>query len=138
MTIYKKNLYHAQELQKRANNKAVKSGSNARDDKIGLNSKYIKIKENRKLEAKFFSPFSVSHPIGNEAYKIKLLKKCGIHNVFYIPLLDHDSAKKGRVDKTTSQRKFVAGDNGREYKVEEIQDSAIYVKEFKSFPSGLC
>ena len=38
------NLLHAQELQKRAHNKRVKSCSYAPDEKVWLNSKYIKTK----------------------------------------------------------------------------------------------
>ena len=34
MTIYQKNLYHAQKLQKQAHNKGVKPRSYAPDDKI--------------------------------------------------------------------------------------------------------
>ena len=54
---FKKNLYHAQELQKRAYNKGVKPRSHAPSDKVWLNIKHIKTKQNRKLEAKFFKPF---------------------------------------------------------------------------------
>ena len=57
MTVCRENLHHAQELQKQAHNKGVKPRSYAPGDKVWLNSKYIKTKRNRKLEAKFFRPF---------------------------------------------------------------------------------
>ena len=74
MTICRENLHHAQELQKRAHNKSVKFRSYIPSDKVWLNSKYIKTKCNRKLEAKFFGPFQVLHPIGKQPYKLELLK----------------------------------------------------------------
>ncbi len=64
IAVYKKNLQHIQELQKQYYNKHAKPRSYASDEKIWLNSKYIKTKQNRKLEAKFFEPFRVLHPIG--------------------------------------------------------------------------
>ena len=64
MIVCKKNLYHAQELWKRAHNKGIKPKSYVFGDKVWLNSKYIKIKQNRKLEAKFFKPFRVLHLVG--------------------------------------------------------------------------
>ena len=57
MTLCRKNLHHAQELPKRAYNKAVKLKSYALYDKVWLNSKYIKTQRNGYLEAKFFGPF---------------------------------------------------------------------------------
>ena len=57
MAACQQNLHHAQELQKQAHNKGVKPWSYAPGKKIWLNSKYLKIKRNRKLEAKFFGPF---------------------------------------------------------------------------------
>ena len=48
--IYWKNLHYTQKLQKQVHNKGVKSKSYAPNDKIDLNSKYIKTKCNRKLE----------------------------------------------------------------------------------------
>ena len=62
--VCRENLYHAQKLQKQAHNKGVKPQSYSPSEKIWLNSKYIKTKRNRKLEAKFFGPFQVLHPIG--------------------------------------------------------------------------
>ena len=46
MIVCRKNLHHAQKLLKRAYNNSVKPGSYAPDDKIWLNSKYIKTKQN--------------------------------------------------------------------------------------------
>ena len=66
------NLYHAQQLQKRAYNKGVKPRSYAPDKKVWLNSKYIKTKHNRKLEVKFFGLFRVLHPVGKQVYKLEL------------------------------------------------------------------
>ncbi len=51
------NFLHAQELQKRAHDKGVKSCSYAPGEKVWLNSKYIKTKRNKKLESMFFGPF---------------------------------------------------------------------------------
>ena len=75
MIVCRENLHHAQKLQKRAHNKGVKPRSYAPSDKVWLNSKYIKTKQNRKLEAKFFRPFRVLHPIGKQAYKLELPRK---------------------------------------------------------------
>ena len=61
--VYQKNLHHAQELQKRAHDKEVKPWSYAPSKKVWLNSKYIKTKRNRKLEAKFFGLFRVLHSV---------------------------------------------------------------------------
>ena len=56
------NLLYAQELQKKAHDKEIKSCSYTLGNKIWLNSKYIKIKRNKKLENKFGS-FQVFHAI---------------------------------------------------------------------------
>ena len=61
MIVCRKNPHHAQKFQKRAYDKSVKPKSYAPDDKVWLNSKYIKTKQNRKLKAKFFEPFQVFH-----------------------------------------------------------------------------
>ena len=75
MIVCWENLYYAQELQKRAYDKGVKPRSYALGKKVWLNHKYIKTKRNRKLEAKFFGPFRMHHPIGKQAYKLELSKK---------------------------------------------------------------
>ena len=75
MIVCWENLHHAQKFQKQAHNKGVKPRNYALDDRVWLNSKYIKTKQKWKLKAKFFKSFQVLHPIGRQAYKLKLPRK---------------------------------------------------------------
>ena len=75
MIVCEKNLYHAQELQKQAYNKAIKPRSYIFSNKVWLNSKYIKIKQNQKLKTKFFRLFRVFYTVRKQAYKLELPKK---------------------------------------------------------------
>ena len=121
------NFHHAQKLQKRVHDKSVKPRSYASGNKIWLNRKYIKTKQNRKLEAKFFGLFQVLHPVQKQAYKLKLLRKWRIHDVFHVLLLEQDITSKGQVDQEARQIEFDAGNNkSGEYKIEAIRDSAVY------------
>ena len=86
--VYQENLHYAQELQKRANDKGVKPRSYTPGDKVWLNNKYIKIKRNRKLEAKFFGPFRVFYPVEKQAYKLEFSRKWRIHDIFHVLLLE--------------------------------------------------
>ncbi len=83
-TVCRENLQHAQELQKRYYDRHAKPRSYAPGEKVWLNSKYIKTQQNRKLEAKFFVPFGVLYPVGKQAYKLELLKRWRIYNVFHV------------------------------------------------------
>ena len=133
MFVCRENLHHAQELQKQAHDKGVKPRSYAPDDKVWLNSKYIKTKRNRKLEAKFFGPFWVLHPVGKQAYKLELPRKWRIHDVFHVSLLEQNTTRKGRVDEEVRQMEFnTSDDKSREYEVEAIWDSAVYARESES------
>ena len=73
--LCKENLQHAKEIQKRYHDKLAKLESYAPGVKVWLNSKYIKTKQNRKLEFKFFGPFQVLHPVEKQAYKLELSKR---------------------------------------------------------------
>ena len=75
MIVCRENLHHAWEFQKQSHDKGVKPWSYAPDNKVWLNSKYIKTKRNRKLESKFFGSFRVLHPVGKQVYKLELPKK---------------------------------------------------------------
>ena len=46
MTVCRENLYHAQKLQKQAHDKDAKPRRYALGDKVWLNNKYIKTKQN--------------------------------------------------------------------------------------------
>ena len=132
MTVCRENLQHAQDLQKRAYDKSTKLKSYAPCDKVWLNSKYIKTKQNRKLEAKFFGPFWVLHLVGKQVYKLELPKRWRIHDVFHVSLLEQDTTNKGQVDENAAiQLEFKAGDD-EEYKVERIRNSMVYTKELEA------
>ena len=131
MTVCQKNLHHGQELQKRAHNKDVKPKSYASGNKVWLNNKYIKTKRNRKLEAKFFGPFQVLHPVGKQAYKLELPKRWRMHNVFHVSLLEQDITRKERVDERVKELELEAG-NSDKYKVEAIWDSSVYSSKLES------
>ena len=75
LTVCWENLYHTKELQKQAHNKGVKFKSYTLNNKVWLNSRYIKAKQNQKVKAKFFELFWVLYLIGKQAYKFKLPKK---------------------------------------------------------------
>ena len=74
INVCRQNLLHAHNLQKWVYDKRVKPQSYASDEKIWLNSKHIKTKRNRELEAKIFGLFQVLHLVGKQAYKQELLR----------------------------------------------------------------
>ena len=123
MIVCQENLYHTQELQKQAHNKSVKPRSYTLSDKVWLNSKYIKTKRKRKLEAKFFGPFQVLYPVDKQAYKLKLLERWRIHDVFHVWLMEQDTTRKKRVDKWVTE---LETNSSKKYEVEALQDSAVY------------
>ena len=54
-----------------------------------------------------------------------------MYNVFHMSLLEQDNTRKERLDKRVKEIELIAGNN-KEYKVEAIWDSAVYVSESKS------
>ena len=117
--VCRDNLFDAQKLQKQAHNKGMKPKSYVLDNKIWLNSKYIKTKQNQKLKTNFFPLFQVLHLVKKQAWKLKLLKKWRIHDVFYMLLLEQDITRKGQANENITRLKFEAG-NSKEYEVEAI------------------
>ena len=70
------------------------------------------------------------HPVGKQAYKLKLPRKWKVYNVFYVSLLEQDITRKGWVSKETLESD-VGIDNSKEYKVEAIWDSSVYVNKLE-------
>ena len=116
----------------------MKPQSYAPGEKVWLNSKYIKTKQNQKLEAKFFGFFQILHQVGKQAYKLDLPTKWKIYDIFHMSFLEQDTTRKERMNELFSEpeSEFDAGDN-KEYKVKAIIDSAIYAKEAKRHLPGL-
>ena len=75
------------------------------------------------------SPSKVLYPVGKKAYKLDFSKKWRIHNVFHVLLLKQNNTRKRRVDDNNNAAELDTGDESREYKVEAIQDSAVYARE---------
>ncbi len=130
MEVCYQNLLHAQELQKRAHDKGVKSRSYTPSKQIWLNSKYIKTKRIKKLESKFVGPFWVVHAVGKQVYKLELPTKLKIYNVFHVSLLEYDTTKKGQVDNKAlpeleKELKFESRGN-KKYEIEAIINSTMY------------
>ncbi len=76
--------------------------------------------------------FRVLHAVGKQAYKLELLTKWKIYNIFYMLLLEQDITRKRRVDKVLLESEkdveFEVGDN-KEYKVKASIDSAVYSQQ---------
>ena len=105
-------------------------------DKIWLNNKYIKTKQNQKLEAKFFRPFKVLHPIGKQDYKLKLPKQWKIYNIFHLSLLEQSIIQKEQINKKIIELECNAG-NSQEFKVEAVWENAIYANKAEGHLPGL-
>ena len=72
------------------------------------------------------------HPIGKQAYKLKLIKKWRIHNIFRVSLLEQSPTVKERVKENLTKLEFDAS-NSEEYEMEAIRDSAVYAKELEGY-----
>ena len=130
ITVYRKKLHYVSKLQMQAHNKGVKPKSYTSSDKVWLNSKYIRIKQNRKLKAKFFGPFWVLNLINKQAYKLELPKKWRVHNVLYMSLLEQNTNRERQVSEKVPELNDGNKDS-KKYKMEAIWNSVIYAKEVK-------
>lgn len=102
MIMCRDNLLLAQKIQKRHHNKTTRPRSYTPNNKVWSNNKYIKTKYNEKLKAKIFKLFCVLHLVEKQTYKLELLKKRKIHDVFNVSPLEQITTRQKRVDKATS------------------------------------
>ena len=83
------------------------------------------------MKVKFFLFFQVLHSIGKQAYKLELAKKWSIYNVLHMLLLDQNNIRKRQVYKNDATKFNIGHNENGKYKVEAIQNSAVYTKELK-------
>ena len=74
---------------------------------------------------------SITLATGVNIIEVEGKKKRKIYDVFHVSLLKQDIIKKGRVDENVTQLEFEVNDE-QEYKVKDIQNSAIYAKVSKA------
>ena len=75
--------------------------------------------------------FWMLYLVGKQAYKLELLKKWRIYNIFHVLLLEQDTTRKEQVDENITELEFNAG-NSKKYKVKVIENSMLYAMESKS------
>ena len=138
MDIYQQNLFYAQKLQKRAYDKGIKPWNYSPGEKVWLNSKYIKAKQNRKFKNKFFDLFQILHPVRKQMYKLDFSTKWKIHDVFHVLLLEQITTRKKWINKLfpEPELEFDTGNN-KKYKFEAIIDSTVYAQKVEGHLSGL-
>ena len=100
-----------------------------------MNNKYLKTKQNRKVEAKFFELFQILHPVEKQAHKFKLPKKSRIHDVFHVSLLEQNTTKKKQVKKVLELN--TGNESSKKYELEAIWDSAVDAQKSESYLPSL-
>ena len=104
--------------------------------KIGLNSKYIKPYQNCKLAKKFFRLFKVLYLVEKQAYKLELLKRKKIYNIFHVLLLENNSIRKKQVDKAMFKLEFENHSNDKKHEFQVIYNNAVYASKSKGHLSS--
>lgn len=97
-------------------------------DKVYLNSKNIdSTQPAKKLDYKYYRPYTIKKAIEKQASRLKLLLSMKIYNIFYILLLKlyTDTNKPNNSPSPPIEVK-----SQEEYEVEEIFDSCIYYNKF--------
>lgn len=88
----------------------------------------------------FFEPFQVLYLVEKQAYKLELLAKQRIHDIFYILMLEQNIIRKGQVNKVNKLLKLKPEfykKNNKEYQLGATYNSRVYVKEATSQLPGL-
>ena len=77
----------------------------------------------KKLNYKYYGPFEIKELVKKQVYRLKLLKKMKIHNVFYVSLLE-PYTKTNNSDVPTLPSIMVKGED--KYEIEKILNSQIH------------
>ena len=99
------------------------------NDKVYLNSKNIEsTRPAKKLDYKYYEPYTISEAIGKQAYKLELLPSMKIHNVFHILLQEPYT---GTNEPNNPPLSPIEVERQEEYEVEEILDSRIHYNKLQ-------
>lgn len=94
MVVLQDILQKAQHDQAKNKNNKMKSRNYKISEKVYLNGKNIRTKQNNKLKWKMFGPFEIINIKNMQAYKLALLPHWKIHNIFHVSLLEKTIPKK--------------------------------------------
>ena len=135
MKVLKINLTHAQKQQVKYKNAKSKLKNFDVESYVNVNEKNIRIKRNKKLKWKFFESFKMFDTIENQAYRLDILKRWRIHDVFHVSLLEKIVFKREK--KTSLKFTYQSSDidiekneelTNEKFWVEVILNSKIYKK----------
>ena len=70
--------------------------------------------------------------VEKQVCKLELSKRWRIYDVFHVSLLEQDTTRKEQEDIKILQLEYEDNSKGKEYEVEAICDSLVYVMELKS------
>ncbi len=93
----------------------------------------MKTKANQKFKNKFFGPFRVFFAIEKQLYNLKLSTKWKIYDVFYVLLLEQDITKIKQINKLLKPKKKFETKDNKEFKIESIIYSAVYIGRQKTY-----
>ena len=117
------------DVQTRHYNKKYKPMTYKVSNKVYLNSKNIEsIRPAKKLDYKYYGPYTISEAIGKQVYKLKLPPSMKIHNVFYVLLL---KPYTGTNEPNNSPPPPIEVERQEKYEVEEILDSRIHYNKLQ-------
>ena len=100
------NLFATQTQQIMYKNEHTKFMSYKIENYVNLNDKNIKIKRNKKLKWKFFESFKIFECIENQIYRLNLLKRWRIHNVFHVFFLKKFNVNREKSAQTSQFFEF--------------------------------
>ena len=135
LNVLKTNLTHAQKQQIKYKNARTKKANFEVESYVNVNDKNIRIKRNKKLEWKFFESFKILDTIDDQIYRIDILKRWRIHNVFHVSLLKEIKVKKREKASLELTYQFENIDIEKDettkeiYDVEAIENSKILKKD---------
>ena len=131
-------LTKAKDDQARFYNRRRKDKVYAPGDDVMLSAKNLRtMRPSKKLDDKYYGPFTVVEAVGNNAYRLKLPPSYQIHDVFHVSLLEPYRVREGEAP---TRPPAILVDDQFEWEVDEILDDKVryrkkqYLVKWKGFP----